>query len=230
MDITVFHGSPRKGNTYRATKIFMDELAKLGCENITEFFLPKAMPEFCLGCQKCLGNHCSHCPHADYVEPILASILKSDALIFATPHYACNMSGAMKNLLDHLDFLTMNVAPRIEIFRKRAFIITTGTGSAAAIKLIRVFLTNWGINRVHAIGIRMFTDKWDKMSARKQNRIERRLREAANRLFNEKVKQPRISSVFMYHMSKFILKRYVGEGNYPFAYWKEQGFFAKRPF
>jgi len=230
LEVTVFHGSPRKGNTYTATTIFTEELKIHGSVNITEFYLPKAMPEFCIGCQKCLGSHSSNCPHAEYVEPILAAILKSDALIFATPHFAANMSGAMKNLLDHLDFLIMNVAPRKEIFQKRAFIITTGSGSAAAIKPIRNFLLNWGVNRVYSMGIRMFTDKWEKMPAKKQERIERKLRKAANHFFNVEVKRPHFSSVFMYHVFKYIIKRYIGEGNYPFEYWKEQGYFAKRPF
>ena len=89
---------------------------------------------------------------------------------------------------------------------------------------------NWGINRVYSIGIRMFTDKWDKMPAKKQKRIDRKLRKTANHFLNAKVKNPSISSVFMYHVSKFVIRRYVGEGNYPFEYWKEQGYFAKRPF
>ena len=230
MDVTVFHGSPRKGNTYAATTVFTEELKKLGDVNITEFYLPKAMPEFCTGCQKCLGNHYSSCPHSQYVEPVLASIIKSEALIFATPHFACNMSGAMKNLLDHLDFLTMNIAPRKEIFQKRAFIITTGSGSAAAKKLIKRFLLNWGINRVYSIGIRMFTNKWDKMPIKKQKRINHQIRKAAKRFFKAKVKYPRLSSVFMYHAFKFIIRRYIGEGSYPYEYWTEQGYFAKRPF
>ncbi|MDR1663760.1 MAG: NAD(P)H-dependent oxidoreductase [Clostridiales bacterium] len=28
--VAVFHGSPRKGNTYRVTKIFMEELSNCG--------------------------------------------------------------------------------------------------------------------------------------------------------------------------------------------------------
>ena len=229
MDITVFYGSPRKGNTYTATTIFTEELKRLGAVNITEFYLPEAIPEFCTGCQKCLGNPNSSCPHAEYVEPVLASILKSEALIFTTPHFACNMSGAMKNLLDHLDFLTMNVAPRKEIFKKRAFIITTGSGSAAAIKLIRNYLMNWGMNRVYSIGIRMFTDKWDKMPTNKQKRIDRKLRKAANHFYRAKTKHPCIYSVFMYHIFKSVIRRYIGKGNYPFEYWKEQGYFGKCP-
>ena len=231
MNVAVFHGSPRKGNTYKATTIFTDEMKKHGDVNITEFFLPKAMPEFCMGCQICLSSPNENCPHAGYVKPVLAAIMESEALVFSTPHYgACSMSGAMKNLLDHLDFLTMNVAPRKEVFRKKAFIITTGSGSAAASKPIKKYLVNWGVNRVNTLGIRMFTNKWDSMAGKKQVRQERRLRKAANRFYSAKKKAPYLSAVFMYHMSKLIIKKYYGEGSYPSEYWKEQGFFKKRPF
>ncbi|MDR1703905.1 MAG: NAD(P)H-dependent oxidoreductase [Clostridiales bacterium] len=162
---------------------------------------------------------------------MLDAILAADALIFTTPHYgACDMSGAMKNLLDHLDFLTMSVAPREAIFRKKAFIITTGSGSAAAIKPIRSFIKNWGINRVYSYGIRMFTDKWDKMPEAKRSKHEKALRRAARAFYAAPVKRPYIPTVFMYHMFKFVIKRYIGEGNYPYEYWKDRGYFTKRPF
>lgn len=231
MKIAVFHGSPRKGNTYKATKIFLDELTKYGDVQYTEFFLPEAMPEFCTGCQLCLGNPHEKCPHSRYVTPILNTIINSDALIFTTPHFgACSMSSCMKNLLDHLDFLTMNIAPRAGLFKKKAFIITTGAGSIAAIKPIKKYLRNWGINRVYSLGLRMFIDRWDKMPQQKQIRFEKKLRSAANKFYHARQKHPYITTIFMYHMSKYILRKYVGIGEYPYEHWKENGFFNKRPF
>ena len=231
MKFAVFHGSPRKGNTYKATKIFLDELSSCGNAQITEFFLPKSMPEFCTGCQLCLSGPYEKCPHSQYVIPILEEILNADALIFTTPHFgACDMSACMKNLLDHLDFLTLTVSPRAELFKKKAFIITTATGSVAAIKPIKKYLENWGVNRVYCLGIRMFIDKWDKMPEVKQVKIEKRLRVAASKFYNAPKRLPKISTIFMYHISKFILKKYVGEGAYPYEYWKENGYFDKRPF
>jgi len=136
----------------------------------------------------------------------------------------------MKNLLDHLDFLTLNVAPRPEIFAKKAFILTTGAGSTAAIKPIKRFLKNWGINRVYSLGIRMFAEKWDRMPEAKQARLEKRLRRAARKFRNAPTGFPYISTVFMYYVSKLIVKRYIGAGNYPYEYWKANGYFGKRPF
>lgn len=231
MKVVVFHGSPRKGNTYTATKIFMDAMSQCGEVSYTEFFLPKDVPQFCLGCQLCLGNPREKCPHSAYIDPIYQAIIKADAFVFATPHFgASSMTGGMKNLLDHLDFFTLTVSPRKEIFRKKAFVLTTGTGSVAAKGQIKKCLKNWGINRVSSVGIRMFTDKWNKMPVKKQQKQEKRLRKAARRFYFMRKKRPYISSVFMYHINRFIIKKFVGEGNYPFEYWKENGYFDKCPF
>ena len=209
----------------------MDEMSNCGESDFIEFFLPRAIPEFCLGCQLCMGNPHEKCPHSQYVSPMLNAIISSDALIFSTPHHGgCSMSSGMKNLLDHLDFLTMTIAPRKEIFNKKAFIISTATGSTAAIKPIEKFLKNWGVNRVHTYGIKMYIDKWNKMPQKKQLKNEKILRQKARKFFKLKKKRPYFSSVFMYYVFRFIVKKYIGEDNYPYKYWKEQGFFKKMPY
>ena len=231
MKIVVFHGSPRKGNTYRATKIFMDALRAKQDVQFTEFFFPASLPAFCTGCQLCLSNPPHKCPHAAYVSPVYDALMGADALVFTTPHYgACSMSSCMKNLLDHLDFLTLTVAPEAAIFSKKAFILTTGSGSAAAIRPIAKYLKNWGVNRVQSFGIRMFTDRWQSMPQRKQARLEKKLRQKADAFYRTPKGFPHLSTLFMYYMAAFILKKYMGEGTYPYEYWTERGYFTKRPF
>lgn len=231
MKIAVINGSPRKGNTYRATQIFKNELSKQGEIEFNEFFFPNALPEFCLGCQLCLGNPCDKCPHSAYVSPILNALLEADAIIVTSPHFAgSTMPGSLKSLFDHLDFLTMTVAPRKEMFSKKAFIITTGSGAKSSAKIIRTCLKGWGVNRVYSIGFRLMTDKWDKMPEAKQIKFEKALRRSAKEFYYAPRQRPYLSTVFLYHMNKFILRKYIGEGNYPFEYWRQNGFFAKRPF
>jgi multimeric flavodoxin WrbA len=231
MKVTVFHGSPRKGNTYKATKIFMEEMAKLGDVQFCEFFLPSDLKEFCKGCQLCFSNPPDSCPHHLSVEPILKSVLDSDALIFATPHYGAGlMSAGMKNLLDHLDFLTMTITPHKEIFTKKAFIITTASGATSAIKPIDSYLRNWGINRVYSYGIRMFVDKFDSMPTKKKAKIETKLKKKARAFYKLKKKNAYLKTRFMFRIFKMIIKKYVGEGNRPYEWYKEQGYFTKSPF
>lgn len=231
MNITIFRGSPRKGNTYEATKIFCDALSMCGDVHLTEFFLPAAMPEFCTGCQLCFSHPNGKCPHSEYVTPVLDAIIASDALIFTTPHHgAASMSSGMKNLLDHLDFLTFVVAPRLELFSKKALIITTGSGSTSAIKPIEKYLKNWGVNRVYTLGFRMFTDKWNKLTAAKQSRFEKKMQRTANKFYQSQKGVPYISTVFMFYISKMIIRKYIGKDTYPYNHWKENGYFTKRPF
>ena len=231
MKVTVFHGSPRIGNTHKATELFLDGMRTCGDIEITEFFLPQALPELCLGCQLCFAGEREVCPHAQHVTPIYEAILDADALVFTTPHHgASSMSGGMKSLLDHLDFLTMNVAPRAELFRKRAFILTTAAGSTSAIAPLRTCLKRWGINRVHSLGIRMLTNEWSAMPASRQQRIKVRLYRRAARFYKTRVKRPYISTVFTYYISAFILRLFVGRDAYPYKYWTTNGYFEKRPF
>jgi multimeric flavodoxin WrbA len=231
MEIVVIHGSPRKGNTYKASKVFMNELAECGEISFTEFSSLKAIPEFCVGCQLCLGNPHEKCPHSQYVSPILDAMLKADAIIVTSPHYgAASMPASLKNLFDHLDFLVLTVAPRAEMFRKKAFVLTTGSGSKSVISPIVKCLKNWGINRVYARGFRMFVDEWEKMPEAKQRKFETILRRDARRFFSAKLSNPYLGTVFMYHMSKFILRRYIGKGAYPYEYWSEHDWFKTRPF
>lgn len=231
MNVVVFHGSPRRGNTYRATHIFLDELMAMGDVALTEFFLPEALPVFCTGCQCCMSGPCELCPHTLHTAPIVDAILRADALLFTTPHYgACSMSAGMKTLLDHLDFFTLTVAPRRAMFGKKAFILTTAAGAASAGRPIQRYLKNWGINRVYTLGLRLFTNEWSSMSDAKQHKFEQRLRRAARKFYRVPRRAPYLSTVGMYYVARVVIKKYIGEGNYPYEYWKENGYFRKRPF
>ena len=231
MKVAVFHGSPRKGNTYHATKIFMDELSKCGKVHFTEFFLPKDLPVFCIGCTLCFSGSLDKCPNARYVTPIMDAILDADALVFATPHYgACSMTGAMKTLFDHLGSLVLNVYPREEMFNKKAFIITTGAGTTAAIRPIKSFLKHCGVNRINALGFRLLTDKWAKMPETKRVKYEKSILRSAQKFYRAKKRRPYLTTIIFYHIVKSIVMKYIGEGNFPYENWKEKGYFKKRPF
>ncbi len=76
----------------------------------------------------------------------------------------------------------------------------------------------------------MFIDRWDKMPIKKQQKLKTKLRKASQSFYSMKKKRPYVSSVFMYYMNRFIIKKFIGDGNYPFEYWKENGYFDKCPF
>jgi len=116
----------------------------------------------------------------------------------------------MKNLLDHLDFLVLAVSPYEEIFEKKAFVLTTGAGSAAAIKPISKNLKHWGVNRVYSLGLRMLNNQWNKMPASRQAKFEKRLRVSAKAFYKSRKTLPHLSTVAFYHVSKMVVKKICG--------------------
>lgn len=79
MKIVVINGTEVKGCTYHIKEIFLSVLKK---ENeIIEFYLPKDMPHFCIGCKTCFFKSESLCPHVGYVMPIWNEMLKADLLV-----------------------------------------------------------------------------------------------------------------------------------------------------
>lgn len=52
MKITVINGTEKHGVTYRLKEMFL--VAFRDKANITEYFLPKDCPSFCIGCTNCI--------------------------------------------------------------------------------------------------------------------------------------------------------------------------------
>lgn len=176
MNITVINGTEKHGVTYRLKELFLSEFK--GRASITEYYLPKDCPGFCIGCISCTLNGENTCKDADYVRRIDESLLEADLIVMTSPAYVFHATGAMKAFLDHFAYRWMPHRPASEMFGKRAVILTQclGAGAKSAAKDIKHSLSWWGISR---IGI--FTDAlmgdivWDKLSERKQNELTRKV-------------------------------------------------------
>ncbi len=68
MKIVTINGQNHKGCTYHIGRILADKLAKP--EDITEFFLPRDLNHFCLGCYRCVEDE-TLCPFWDEKKRIL---------------------------------------------------------------------------------------------------------------------------------------------------------------
>lgn len=238
MKIVVVHGSPRKGNTYKATELFKKEMQNQGEIEFVDFFLPKDMPEFCRGCMTCFLKGEEKCPHADYTMPILDQMVLADALIFTTPVFALSLSGCMKSFLDHYAFIFIVHRARSEMFEKKAFIIssTVGAGAKSAMKTISTSLKYWGVNRVYTYKFATFGDEWENLKLDKKDKIEKQIKQKASTFYKEVVSGKRHSPYLhiriMYSISKSILKKYTDESSLDKKYWIEKGWYTgeKNPF
>ena len=128
MKITVIHGQGHKGITYKMTKTVLDFLAE-DDDEINEFFLPKDGPGFCVGCNTCFMKGEEFCPGADKVQPIIKSMEESEIIILDSPNYVMEMSGNMKNLMDHFAYRWITHRPHANMFKKVGLTISSSAGA-----------------------------------------------------------------------------------------------------
>lgn len=227
MKITVIHGSPRKGNTYRAAGTFLEALKKRGPLEIIEFFLPQDLPQFCRGCFTCFLQGEDRCPHAQYTLPVLKAMREADALLLTSPVYVMSASGGMKNFLDHFAFLFINHRPLPEFFHKKAFLISTaaGGGLKSAMKPIADSLKYWGINRTYQKGLRLFELNWDDMPEKKRKKLERQLDRCAEKFWRAVQKKDSAPTLFFQFYFRFCRWMHRKKMDTPCdqQYWKARG-------
>lgn len=102
-----------------------------------EFFLPKDLNHFCLGCYSCIEGR-DKCPFWEEKKSIDDAIKAADLLILTTPNYCMMPSAPMKAFLDLFFTNWLSHKPYQEMFKKRAVVISTaaGAGAGKATKLI----------------------------------------------------------------------------------------------
>ncbi len=226
MQICVVHGSPRRGNTWQALTLVRRELLQLGAVEFTEYQVPNDMAAYCCGCYACFERGEQYCPAAAEMQPIGASMLAADAVILTSPAYVIGPSAAMKNFLDHTACLFMAHRPEPRLFGKPALVLSTaaGYGARQANAVMARCLRHWGASVIAQASIRIYAADWSQMPARKQQRLGRRLRRDARRLYAAAARPP---SLTMFGRGLFVLMRSMmksyPDGHMDKEYWRRQG-------
>ena len=126
MKIALIHGQNHKGTTYHMGRILADKLASE--EDVSEFFLPRDLNHFCLGCYSCIEDE-TKCPFWNEKKVIIDAMEKADLFILTSPNYCLAPSGAMKSFLDLMFDNWMVHRPKEWMFRKRAAILSASAGA-----------------------------------------------------------------------------------------------------
>lgn len=230
MKITVINGTEKHGVTCRLKEMFLERFRATA--DITEFYLPKDCPSFCMGCVACTFKGEMFCKDAQYVQKIAASLSAADLIVMTSPAYVMHATGAMKALLDHFTYRWMPHRPAPEMFSKRAVIITQclGAGADTAAKDIRHSLSWWGISDIKVFAGRLMRDiVWEKLPEKKRRELTgkiTRLSEWAARPSSVRVSAgTRIKFSVCRMMQKSLYKqnpRYLDA-----AYWASQGWLGR---
>lgn len=131
MRVCLLMGSPRlNGNTAELCKPFIDELRIHNVE-VDYITLHGKNIAPCLGCYHCQNIGTEYgCAQLDDMQPIVASILKADVLVFATPIYTWQATPPVKAVMDRMYGLNKfyGSAPRYVLNEGQAYalIVTCG--------------------------------------------------------------------------------------------------------
>ncbi len=94
------------------------EGAKAAGNDVEKVSLVGKNIQFCKGCMAC--QKLGHCVIKDDVNDIMAKVLKSDVVVWATPIYYYEMSGQMKTLIDR-----MNAMYELDYQFRDVYLLTT---------------------------------------------------------------------------------------------------------
>lgn len=229
MDIVIINGQNHKGTTYHMGKLLAEKLTTE--DKIQEFFLPKDLNHFCLGCYACIDDE-TRCPYWREKEVIINAMQNADLLIFTTPNYCLSPSGAMKSFLDLMFDYWMVHKPKEWMFNKRAVILSASAGASCknALNVIKTSLTYWGIPYIKIYGLPVHAMSWDMTNSKTKAKIERVLTSMAKGINTSKPPHIGIKTrALFFIMSKM---HSCGWDSSPTEkqYWAERGWLnGKRP-
>lgn len=233
MKITVINGTEKHGITYRLKEMFLEPFKDKA--EITEFYLPKDGPGFCIGCTQCFLTYQDRCKDAACVQKIEKAMLEADLLVFTSPSYVMHITGAMKALLDHFGYRWMPHRPLKEMFGKRAVIITQalGAGEKSAAKDIKDSLSWWGISYIKNSHFKLMSEiHWDKLPEKKRAAMTKGMASMARKFSAIDYSKPAHTNLIT--KAKFYAVRMMQTGlgkddpEYTdYKYWKANGWLGK---
>lgn len=224
MKITLIHGQNHMGSTYHIGRLLAEQFAD--CD-ITEFFLPKDLEHFCIGCYNCIENE-ETCPFYNEKNRIMQAVEHSDLLIFTTPTYCMRASAPMKAFIDLTFTYWMAHKPRKCMFTKKAVVISTaaGTGMKSAMKDITNTLFYWGVPYVKEYGIAVQAMSWEQVSDQKKEKINSDITKLAKKIQNAKA-HVGIKTKFMFGIMRMMQIKNWGSSASEKEYWNEKGWLDK---
>lgn len=226
MKITIIHGQNHKGSSYHTGRLLVDQIP--GEHEITEFFLPRDLNHFCLGCYRCIEND-ADCPWYAQKNVIVDAMEASDLLVFTTPTYCMAPSASLKTLLDLTFTMWMSHRPRGSMFQKRAVVLSTSAGSSTsgAIKGVTKSLFFWGIPKIYHYGASVQAMNWESVKPKTKQMIEKATAKLARKLGKTTPPRVGIPTRFMFFMMGRMQKANFNASPIEKQYWQERGWLGK---
>lgn len=226
MKIALIHGQNHKGSSYHLGRMLAEQFPE---SEIDEFFLPKDLEHFCVGCYACVTNE-EKCPFYIEKKRIMDKVEEADLLIFTTPTYCMRASAPMKAFIDLTFTYWMPHKPRKCMFSKKAVVLSTaaGIGMKSATKDIQNTLFYWGVPYIKEYGIAVQAMSWEQVSDKKKDKIKQDIEKLARRI--SKTQQPCVGfkTRFMFGIMRMMQNKGWGSSPEEKEYWEANGWLDKK--
>ena len=224
MKIAMIHGQNHKGSTYHLGHIFTDNIPDA---QIEEFFLPRDLEHFCLGCYSCVEDE-SKCPYYEEKRRIMEKVEEADLLVFTTPTYCSHASAGMKTFIDLTFTYFMIHKPRKVMFSKKAVVFSTasGAGTKSAMKDITHALFYWGVPYIKTYGRSIAAMNWEGVKPQKKAKMEADIKKLANKVSRAKVRVG-LKTKGLFMLMRMLQLKNMAAGEKEKAYWNDQGWLGK---
>ena len=229
MKIVMIHGQDHKGSTWHMAEVLAAQIR--GEKEIEEFFLPRDLEHFCLGCYACLQDE-KACPYWEDKQQIDRAMREADLLIFTTPTYCMLPSAPMKAFMDLFFTHWMSHRPCPEMFSKRAAVLSTaaGAGAGKAAKGIAEMLLYWGVPEIHVYGTAVSASCWEGIPEKKKAKILKKMQKLGRRLSAPTKPRTGLRTQALFGLMKRMQKAGMGAAPEEKAYWQAQGWLdGKKP-
>ena len=229
MKIVMLNGQNHRGSSYHIGRAVIDRIE--GEKEVTEFFFPKDLDHFCLGCYRCIEDAAA-CPYYEEKKVILDAMDGADLLVVTTPTYCMHVSAPLKAFIDLTFDLWMSHRPMASMFTKRAVIVSTaaGTGTGSAMKDVQDALVYMGVPKIVKYGLSVQAMNWEGVDRKKKAKIERDAARIAKQLSTDKAPAVGIRTRFLFRMMGMLQKKGWNSSPVETAYWKERGWLdGKKP-
>lgn len=229
MNIVMINGQNHKGSSYNIGRMIADKME--GENKVTEFFFPRDLNHYCLGCYQCIED-ASACPFFEEKKNIIDTIDSADVLIITTPTYCMHMSAPLKTFFELTFDMWMSHRPLESMFKKQAIIISTaaGTGTKSAMKDVEDCLFYLGVPKIYKYGLAVQAMNWDGVSKEKKEQISKKVSILAKKLSENASPSVGIKTRFMFFMMGMMHKKGWNSSRVETEYWKERGWHdGKKP-
>lgn len=226
MKIVMLNGQNHKGSTYHIGRMIADKIT--GENEIREFFFPRDLNHFCMGCYKCIEDE-KACLYYEEKKVILDAVKAADLLIVTTPNYCMHVSAPLKSFLDMTFDYWMSHRPLKCMFKKRAVIVSTSAGASpkSAMKDVQDALFYMGVPSIMKYGIAVQAMNWEGVRASKKEKIDKDTTKIAHKLSRTGKPHVGIKTRFVFRMMRMMQKNGWGSSPVEKTYWEQNGWLGR---